>query len=122
MKKLTNLLILATLASCLTSCFSVKLVAPTNKNVTLANAYEPLPVKQRVTNWYALFGSVPVSKNSKTDKIIELLQLEKVRIETKVSFGNYLLNVLLNIFIPTTVVTNTTIIEGDIKRGNDSNQ
>lgn len=103
-------------AICLSSCFSVKMVAPANSNVTVASAYEPLPVKHKVTNWYALFGSVPVSKNSKTDRIIEEMQLSKVRMETKVSFGNYLINILLNAVLPTTIVTNTTIIEGDIKK------
>jgi hypothetical protein len=117
MKKQFYSLILCILASvCLSSCFSVKMVAPANTEVTLASAYEPLPIKHKVTNWYALFGSVPVSKNTKTDKIIEEMQLTTVRMETKVTFGNYIINALLNAIIPTTIVTNTTIIEGDIKK------
>lgn len=111
-----SLAICIVLSLLLSSCFSVKMVAPANSQVTLASAYEPLPIKQKVTNWYALFGSVPISKNSKTDRIIDEMQLTKVRMETKVTFANYLLNGLLNLILPTTVVTNTTIIEGDIKK------
>jgi hypothetical protein len=100
----------------LSSCFSVKMVAPANSDVKLAGPYEPLPIKHKVTNWYALFGSVPVTKNSKTDGIIAEMQLSKVRMETKTTFGNYIINILLNAFLPTTIVTNTTIIEGDVKK------
>ena len=105
-----------TVAISLSSCYSVKIAAPTNNKVTLATAYEPLPIKQRVTNWYFLFGSVPISRNYKTDNIISEMNLGKVRIETKMTFGNFLLNAVLNGILPTTVVTSTTIIEGDINK------
>jgi hypothetical protein len=99
----------------LSGCYSVKIAAPANSSITLANAYEPLPFSQRFTNWYALFGAVPISKN-KTQLAIETMKLNKVRVETRLSFGNMLLNSLLNIILPTTIVTNTIIVEGDIER------
>jgi hypothetical protein len=113
MKKTTSLLVIALLMACLTSC-SVKIAAPTDKNIQLANAYEPLPIRHKITNWYAFFGILPISKNNSTDYVIHSLNLEKVRITNKVSFGNFLLNLLLNFnfIFPTTLVTTTTIIEG----------
>lgn len=115
MKKITRLLMVIVLAATLTSCFSVKIAAPIDKNVQLASAYEPLPIKHKVTNWYAFFGAIPISKNNTTDYVIHNLNLEKVRVTTKTGFGNYLLNILLNVVFPTTLVTTTTIIEGNVR-------
>lgn len=117
MKKSFKIIVLTlAVAISLSSCYSVKIAAPANNEITLATAYEPLPIKHRVTNWYFLFGSVPISKNTKTDNIISEMNLGKVRIETKMTFGNFLLNAVLNGILPTTVVTNTTIIEGEQKK------
>lgn len=97
----------------LTSCFSTKIVAPTNRKVALATEMEPMDKRVIKKNWYILWGAVPIS-NNKTDYIIEQEQFNKVRVETTHLFSDYLLSALLNI-IPTTIYTNTTIIEGTTK-------
>ncbi len=97
----------------LTSCYSTKIVAPTNRKVALATEMEPMDKRVIKKNWYILWGAVPIS-NNKTDYIIEQEQFNKVRVETKYLFSDYLLSALLNI-IPTTIYTNTTIIEGTTK-------
>ena len=65
-------------------------------------------------NWYFLYGAVSISDN-KTDYVIAQEQFNKVRVETKYLFSDYLLSALLNSIIPTTISTNTTIIEGTTK-------
>lgn len=110
MKKIVSALVLTSL---LTSCYPVKVVAPYNesKTYTLANANENLPIREKKMNWYILFGAVPLDRN-KTDKLIEDYQLTKVRAEVKTTPLNILLNIVLNGFLPTTIVTNTVIVEG----------
>ncbi len=95
----------------LTSCFSTKIVAPYNRNVTLATEMEPMEKRIIKKNWYFLCGAIPLS-NNKTNYIIEQEKFIKVRVETKYSFFDYLLTVLANSIVPTTICTNTTIIEG----------
>lgn len=99
------------LCSLLTNCYTVKLFAPANKDITLSTENENLPIKVQKMNWYILFGSVNLSRN-KTDKIIEEKKFTKVRVTTKMTFGNFLVNFLLNALFPPSVVTNTTIVEG----------
>ena len=98
----------------LISCYSTKIVAPTNRKVALATEMEPMDKRVIKKNWYILWGAVPIS-NNKTDYVIEQEQFNKVRVETKYLFSDYLLSVLLNAIIPTSIFTNTTIIEGTTK-------
>lgn len=116
MKKHSIVVLVAAVALCLSSCMTVKMVAPADKSVEIATEYEVLETKRQIVNWYFLLGSVPVSKHTKTDKIIAEMNLEKVRVTTKVGIGNYFLNALLNALIPTTLVTSTTIIEGNVRK------
>lgn len=110
--KFLSVLFLASIL--LTSCYSTKIVAPTNRKVALATEMEPMDKRVIKKNWYVLWGAVPISDN-KTDYIIEQEQFNKVRVETKHMFSDYLLSALLNVIIPTTIYTNTTIIEGATK-------
>jgi hypothetical protein len=119
MKKSTVLLTIA-ISLFLSSCYSVKIAAPIDRNIRLATPDEPLLIQQKVTNWYALFGAIPISKKN-PDYFIRTLDLEKVRVTTKITVGNVLLDILLNgmlFFIPTTVVTTTTLIEGNPRKAN----
>jgi hypothetical protein len=98
----------------MTSCYSTKIVAPSNRKVALATEIEPMDKRIIKKNWYVLWGAVPISDN-KTDYVIEQEQFNKVRVETKYLFSDYLLSILLNSIIPTSISTNTTIIEGTSK-------
>ena len=114
MKKSMRFLGVLFLASVLfTSCYSSKMVAPSNRKVALATEMEPMEKRIIKKNWYVLWGAVPVS-NNKTDYIIEQEQFTKVRVENLHTFGDYIITGILN-FIPTSICINTTVIEGTTK-------
>ena len=108
MKKVIPFLALVVFMS---SCYSTKIIAPANSNVRLATEFEPLPAKIQTKNWYILFGLVPLNKN-KTDKVIAEANFKKVRVETKISFVDYLISIVTG-FV--TITPSTVIVEGDIK-------
>lgn len=93
----------------LSSCYSVKVVAPFDQKVELASKTELLPFKDQQKNWYVLWGLVPISHNS-PDRLIKENGLTKVRIETKMSFLDILISAIGSYV---SIVTNTTVVEGD---------
>ena len=70
-----------------------------------------MPFKTQYKVWYALWGLVPISDNT-TNKILKETKLKKVRVTTKMSFTDYLISAVLNMFIPTTIATWTVEVEG----------
>ena len=95
----------------LTSCYTTMTVAPYNKKVALATEFEPMEKRIIKKNWYLLWGAIPLS-NNKTDYVIEQQQFTKVRVLNKYTFTDFFITGLLNSIIPTSICTNTTIIEG----------
>ena len=113
MKKSTliNVCALIFLATIFTSCMTVRVAAPYQKDgskVVLATNAENLAFKESNKNWYFLWGSVPISHNA-TDAKIESNGLKKVRITTKSTFFDYVISLITS---PVSIVCNTTIIEG----------
>lgn len=104
-----NSILLACLAVLLSSCYSVHIVGPYNQDVALVDKLTPLPMKEQKRNWYALWGLVPISK-AETDEIIRDNGFKRVRVETKINIVDYALFLVLG---PLSVVTSTTVVEGD---------
>lgn len=104
-----NSIILACLAILLSSCYSAHIVAPYNQDVALVDKLTPLPMKEQKRNWYALWGLVPISR-AETDEMIRNNGFKRVRVETKINVVDYLLFLVLS---PFSVVTSTTVVEGD---------
>lgn len=92
-------------------CYSVRIAAPFDQEVSLANKGEILGVTEKKRNWYALWGLVPLGNHS-TNQTIKEYGFSRVRIETKISFLDYVISIFTS---PFTIVTNTTIIEGSQK-------
>jgi hypothetical protein len=113
MKNSIRVIALASLMMlCLSGCYSVKMVAPPGKNITLAPETEQLPYKTQKRNWYILFGLIPLNDNT-TRQVIDQNNLYKVRVESKHTFLDYVISAFTG-FV--TVTTNTTIIEGAAER------
>ena len=108
MKRFKLITVLILLVAFLSSCYSVKISGPYDKKVELASKTDNLPYKERKTNWYFLFGLVPLSAD-KAEKTIVENGLTKVRVQTKVRFIDFIISEFTGII---TIVTNTTIIEG----------
>ena len=106
MKRLSILLLSFTIF--MVSCYPVKIAAPYGQKTTLATKSENLPFREKQKNWYILWGLVPISHNG-PDRIIGENGLKKVRVETKMNFGDFLIAGILG---GVSVVTTTTIIEG----------
>ena len=107
MKNLKNSLIALVLTTMLTSCYSVKMSA-LSPGVQLAQKGESLPIKEKKKNWYILWGLIPLS-NETTGKVIEENKFDKVRIETKMTFGDFVISAFTGWL---SVVSTTTIVEG----------
>ena len=106
------LLCLMSFTLLLSSCYSTKIAAPAGQEVRLASRTDILPIKKTKLNWYALFGLVPFT-NNKVEEVIRDNSLTTVRVTTKQTFLNILINTLCNgLFFPTTIVSNTVVIEG----------
>ena len=104
--------VLSLIVAFLSSCYQTKIAAPPGKTVVLATQYENLPLVHKEKNWYILFGLIPLNKGT-TERVILKNNLTKVRVKTKFGFGDYMLTILLNVIIPTTIATNTVIVEGE---------
>jgi len=84
-KKISTITCGLILSVLLSSCYVQKMIAPLESKVALADEMEQLPVKVKYTQWYILWGLVPLS-NDKTDDKIQKYKLTKVRVTTKQSF------------------------------------
>ena len=112
MKNFPTLLMLILVVVMMSSCYSVKIIAPYDQKTELASKTEQLPFKEEQKNWYILWGLVPLSHNS-PDRIIKENGLTKVRVETKMTFLDILISAIGSYV---SIVANTTVIEGDSKK------
>lgn len=110
MKKLITLLCIMSLLF-LTSCYTVRVLSDVDREIVLASKTESLPYKETYRVWYALWGLVPINDNT-TNKILKETKVKRVRITTKMSIVDYLISLVLNSLIPTSIVTWTIEIEG----------
>jgi hypothetical protein len=111
---MNRLLLVAVLAAfCTTllpSCATVIVAAPPNSNTKLLTELEPAPSKVVVTNWYFLWGLVPVSTISISD-LIAKYQLKNIRVKTYIGFLDWLTIAVTDGII----YTNTIEIEGNTR-------
>lgn len=106
-------LILALLIVISTSCYSVRYVAGPNQEVKVMAQTEYGKVKVQKRVWYALYGLIPLTDNSTAD-IIQRYDFKSVKVESKMTFIDFLLFFALNfLLIPTTVTTMTIEVEGE---------
>ncbi|MCS7228163.1 MAG: hypothetical protein NZ839_04290 [Endomicrobia bacterium] len=110
MKKLIILLCLISLCL-LSSCYTVRVLSDTDRPITLASKTDVLPFKETYRVWYALWGLVPISDNT-TNKILRETKIRKVRVTAKMTIVDYLISLVLNAIIPTTIATWTIEVEG----------
>jgi len=110
MKRVVLTAVLAAMALSALSCATVMVAAPPNSNVKLLGEIEPAQSKVLLTNWYLLWGLVPISNTSTSDQIAKY-QLKDVRVKTYIGPVNWLVNVITNGLI----YMNTVEIEGNAK-------
>lgn len=95
-----------------TDCTTQRIIAPPNSEVKLASAAESLSFRQKQTDWYVIWGLVPISRCS-SDKIIEENNLKTARVTSKFTPLDFLISLFTGAF---TITTRTQIIEGSTQR------
>jgi hypothetical protein len=83
-------------------------VSPVGKKTTLLSQTDPTTFRTTKKVWYALWGLVPITKNS-TDEIIAQYDLKNVRVITQYDIVDYLISAVLGTF---SIQTKTVIVEG----------
>jgi hypothetical protein len=92
----------------LSGCYSVKMSTPYDSKVELASKTDMLPFKENKTNWFFLYGIIPLSGN-KVETTIRENGLTKVRLQTKIRVADFFISLFPSIIL---ISTNTTVIEG----------
>ena len=92
-------------------CYTMKAVAPAKSDVKLLTENENTSFQKKIKVWYALFGSVPISKNT-TAEVIKENDLKSVRVTTKLEFIDFIIGAFTGI---ASIVPATIIIEGETK-------
>src|SRR5512139_3656531 len=87
MKKLVSLILLFTVAMSIAGCFTIRV----GGKAELALSTEVGTKIAQKRCWYALWGLVPISDNT-TDSLIPET-VKKVRVETKHTVSNFLINI-----------------------------
>lgn len=117
MQKLKSVLALLLLVCLLTSCYTVQLSAPYKSSIQLASSTDNLPFKTKHKCWYFMYGAIPINKNV-TANSIRNNGLKTVRIETKFTASDFLINFLVGMF---GFSTNTVVIEGSTESNEKEN-
>lgn len=107
MKKLLLAALIAT-SVLAAGCYSVKVCAPSDSNVSLKAPAKNASFRQNQKNWFVLWGLVPLNERA-VRKTIDDNNLTEVRTETKTTFIDWLISGVLG---SVSVVANTTVIEG----------
>lgn len=72
-------------------CATVKVEAPRGQKIVLQPSVESQPIVMKKKVWYALFGLVPISKNS-TAEMVKDENLQEMSCKTYYSFVDYLIS------------------------------
>lgn len=107
-KTIAFLCLFAFMASTLSGCYTTKVSAPVDSDVQLASRKENLPSVESTKNWYLLFGLVPLTNEATSN----VSGYDKVRVETKWTFLDGLVNAVASAFLLGLVQVNTTVIHG----------
>jgi hypothetical protein len=99
----------------LSSCYTSKVSAPADSDIQLASKKENLPSVESTKNWYILFGLFPLTNEATTN----VAGYDKVRVETKWTFLDGVVNVLAGTFLLGLIQVNTTEIYGAQTSGAD---
>ena len=108
MKNALKVLGIVAFVTLFTNCTTQRIIAPSNSEVQLASATEPLSFSEKQIDWYVLFGLVPISRCS-SEKIIRENNLKRVRVTSEFTPLNFLIAIFTGF---ATVTTRTQIIEG----------
>jgi hypothetical protein len=92
-----------------TGCFTMKYAAPPKQDTKVISEAQPTAVKKTVRVWYALWGAVPITDNS-TEKIIADNNLKEVRVQTQITFVDYVIGIFTGIV---SIVPATMTVEGN---------
>jgi len=110
-KKFAVTVLLVVACFLVTGCYSVKMVAPPDGDVKLMSPTQSAAYTKKITNWYALWGLVPIiNAEDGVQKAIKENNLKEVRVETKQTFIDGLISYFLGF---ATIGTTTTILEGN---------
>lgn len=108
MKALAKLLALLVGLFFVSGCYSAKVFAPYDSQITLADNTTPLAFKQTKRNFYVLWGLIPLSDDS-THDIIRDNGLKKVRVTNEVTVVDFFISLIVS---PLSITTSTTLVEG----------
>jgi len=98
-------------------CYSLKMAGPSDVDVKLRPSTKPTSFKTKVKGWYLLGGLIPLGNaGSGVSRAIKENNLTEVRLETKLTFVDYLITGLLFAIVS----PNTTVIEGNVGGGSSS--
>jgi hypothetical protein len=87
------------------------MAAPPDSDVKLMSETQSATYTKTVKAWYAVWGLVPIANaEDGVQKIIRDRGLKEVRVETKMTFTDFLISYFLSIV---TINTRTIIIEGN---------
>lgn len=94
MKKAILLISIFCMCLMVSGCYSVRMLSDREEPIIIARRTENLPYKETYKVWYALWGLVPISDNT-TDKILATTKLKRVRINSKQTFVDVLISIVL---------------------------
>lgn len=104
-----KILAVCLLACLMSSCYTMKAVAPGDSSISIMSEGQASSFKQEVKIWYVLWGIVPMSENSSA-RVIKENQLSQVRVTTKHTFLDGLIGIFTGLV---SIVPATMVIEGN---------
>ncbi|MCX7757661.1 MAG: hypothetical protein N2166_05075 [candidate division WOR-3 bacterium] len=104
-------LLVLTLVLFLTSCYTVKFVAPPDQNIQLLKETDIAPIKIQKRAVYLLYGLIPIS-NTSTEEILKGYELQGLKAKTEFDIIDWLVSTLTSGL----VVTKSIVIEGNPKK------
>ena len=96
-------------ALAISACGTVQVEAPPGGRVRIMDLDEPAKVIDERVVWYALWGGKPLSDDSTADTIARL-ELREVRVSTKLTAIDSVVNVFAGVF---TFARRTVVVEGN---------
>jgi len=109
-RRLAVISAVAGLCFIMAGCYSVKVCAPGNTDVSLAQTEKPLGYKTNVRAWYAIWGLVPnINAEDGVQRVIKDNDLTDVRVTTETTVIDWLISYFLG-FV--TIGSRPIVIEG----------